>query len=245
MSASLVVVPTYNERDNIEPICRRILRASDRVDVLIADDGSPDGTGDIADRLAVENERVNVLHRAEKQGLGPAYLAGFAWAREHGYDTAFEFDADGSHQPEEINRFLDELDDGADLVIGTRWMPGGRIKNWPFHRVLISRAGTLFAQIMLKTGLKDITSGYRGIRLSLLDRIGAHHLSSHGYCFQIEMAWRAELSGADVRMVPITFIEREKGASKMSTGIVIEAMWRVLAWGIGYRLASITEVFGR
>lgn len=245
MSASLVVVPTYNERDNIEAICRRILRASDRVDVLIADDGSPDGTGDIADRLAEENERVNVLHRAEKQGLGPAYLAGFAWAREHGYDTAFEFDADGSHQPEEINRFLDELDDGADLVIGTRWMPGGRIKNWPFHRVLISRAGTLFAQIMLKTGLKDITSGYRGIRLSLLDRIGAHHLSSHGYCFQIEMAWRAELSGADVRMVPITFIEREKGASKMSTGIVIEAMWRVLAWGIGYRLASIAEVLGR
>ena len=217
----------------------RILAADPHIRVLIVDDNSPDGTGDIADDLASAEERLHVLHRPGKAGLGAAYVAGFGWALERGYDRVFEVDADGSHQPEELVGLLDALDAGADLVIGTRWMPGGRVENWPLHRRLISRAGTRFARVMLGSRLRDITSGFRGYRADALRSLDLPSVHSHGYCFQIEMAWLLERAGRPVTERPITFIERTSGRSKMTFGIVAEAMWRVFVWGVAYRARSL------
>jgi dolichol-phosphate mannosyltransferase len=230
----LVVVPTYNEAENLELIAGRLRRAVPAADLLIADDNSPDGTGAIADRLAAGDPHVHVLHRPGKQGLGAAYLAGFAWARDHGYDAVVEMDADGSHAPEELPVLLDALRN-ADLVLGSRWTRGGTVVNWPVHRLLLSRGGNLYTRLALNMPVKDATGGYRAYRMPALEKIDFGTVVSQGYCFQVDLAWRAYRQGLRVVEVPITFAERERGTSKMSSSIVREALWRVTVWGVRYR----------
>ena len=230
-----VVVPTYNERDNIEIIASRVRSAVPDADLLVVDDNSPDGTGDIADKLAGEDSHIHVLHRAGKAGLGAAYIAGFRWALEHGYGAVVEMDADGSHRPEELPRMLAALA-GADLVLGSRYVPGGTVLNWPKSREFLSRGGNTYTRLMLGINLKDATGGYRAFRASTLQRIGLDEVQSQGYCFQIDLALRTIRAGLTVAEVPITFAERERGASKMSRAIVAEALWRVTVWAIGARL---------
>lgn len=242
---ALVVIPTYNERENIELIVNRVLDQSERVDVLVVDDGSPDGTGAMADALAAKNDRVTVMHRSGKQGLASAYLQGFDRGHARGYRYLFEFDADGSHPADRLPAMLDELDRGADLVIGSRWVPGGATENWPLSRQLLSRGASVYARFLLRSKVRDITAGYRGFRASALQEADLSRLGSSGYCFQIEVAWLFERNGFRVVEVPITFRERELGASKMSGSIIIEAMWRVLAWGIGYRARGAVKLVTR
>jgi dolichol-phosphate mannosyltransferase len=230
----LVVVPTYNEADNIRQIAGRVRQAVPDADLLIADDASPDGTGRIADNLAGTDAQVNVLHRAGKQGLGAAYVAGFQWAGQRGYDVVVEMDADGSHAPEELPRLLDALRD-ADLVIGSRWTVGGRVVNWPWHRLLLSRGANLYTRIALGMPVRDATAGYRAYRMPVLDKLDLEAVASAGYCFQVDLTWRAYQEGFRVREVPITFTERERGQSKMSLSIVREALWRVTLWGMRFR----------
>lgn len=227
----LVVIPTYEERDNLEPVLSRLHAAVPTADVLIVDDASPDGTGELADALAAADPRISVLHRAGKAGLGAAYLAGFAVALRGDYQVVVEMDADGSHPPEDLPALLAALDDDADVVIGSRYVPGGVVRNWPMHRELISRGGNLYSRIALGVPIKDITAGYRAFRRQVLEELDLDEVSSQGYCFQIDMAWRAVQDGFRVREVPITFTERECGRSKMSGAIVAEAFWRVMCWG--------------
>lgn len=242
MTSALVILPTYNERENLESIVRRVLDADDRISVLIVDDNSPDGTGDIADALSAADERIEVLHRAGKLGLGTAYLKGFAVAIRRGFDYAFEFDADGSHPADRLPACIDALDEGADLVIGARWVPGGRTENWPLYRQFISRGASIYTRLVLRSKLHDLTAGFRGYRTEALGEVDLHAVRSAGYCFQIETAWLFERRGYRVVELPITFVERELGASKMSTGIVVEALWRTTAWGVGARLADIRRL---
>ena len=241
---ALVIIPTYNERESLDSIVRRVLAADERVEVLVVDDASPDGTGELADGLAEQEPRVTVLHRAGKLGLGTAYLEGFEIALDRGYAAAFEFDADGSHPPERLPAMLDALEDGADLVIGTRWMPGGRTENWPLKRILLSRFASLYARTLLRSHIRDITAGYRGYRASTLHALDRSAIRSNGYCFQIETAWLVEGLGLRIDEVPITFVERAEGASKMSNAIVVEAIWRVFAWGVGAHLADLRRAVG-
>jgi dolichol-phosphate mannosyltransferase len=231
----LVLIPTYNEADNIAPVVEGVLTAVPTASVLILDDNSPDGTGKIADELAARDSRVHVAHRPGKQGLGQAYLAGFAWGLGGGYDVLVEMDADGSHQPEQLPALLSALDD-ADLVLGSRWVPGGRVLNWPRSRQLLSRGGTRYARAALGLPLFDATGGYRAFRRTTLEGLDLETVHSEGYCFQVELAWRACRRGYRVVEVPITFVERTRGASKMSRAIVLEALWRVTAWGVNDRL---------
>jgi dolichol-phosphate mannosyltransferase len=226
----LVVIPTYDERDNLEPVLSRLHAAVPTADVLIVDDASPDGTGELADALAAADPRISVLHRAGKAGLGAAYLAGFAAALRGDYQVVVEMDADGSHPPEDLPALLAALDDDAD-VVGSRYVPGGVVRNWPMHRELISRGGNLYSRVALGVPIKDITAGYRAFRRQVLEELDLDEVSSQGYCFQIDMAWRAVQAGFRVREVPITFTERERGRSKMSGAIVAEAFWRVMCWG--------------
>jgi dolichol-phosphate mannosyltransferase len=230
---TLVIIPTYNESANLAWIVERVHASQPDVDILIADDGSPDGTGEIADRLAAEHPWLQVMHRGSKQGLGSAYRAGFAWGLARDYEVLVEMDADGSHRPEELGRLLDGSADGADLVLGSRWVPGGGVVNWPWHRRLISRGGTFYARLMLGIPVKDATGGYRAFRRTTLERIPLDEVASQGYCFQIDMARRVLAAGMTIVEVPITFVERERGQSKMSGGIVREALWRVTVWGLG------------
>jgi len=234
----LVIVPTYNEADNIRPIVRRLRAAAPDVHVLVADDDSPDGTGKIADELAAADDHVRVLHRAGKEGLGAAYLAGFRWGLEHDYGVLVEMDADGSHQPEELPRLLTALG-SADLVLGSRWVPGGRVVNWPRSRTFLSRGGSLYSRVLLDVPLRDVTGGYRAFRAQTLRGLGMKDVASQGYCFQIDLARRAVRSGYHVVEVPITFVERERGDSKMSRDIVAEALWRVPVWGVQQRLGKL------
>jgi dolichol-phosphate mannosyltransferase len=208
--------------------------------VLVVDDSSPDGTGELADRLAAADEHINVLHRTGKEGLGAAYIAGFRWALDHGYDVMVEMDADGSHQPEELPRLLAALG-GADLVLGARWVPGGRVVNWPRSREVLSRGGNIYTQLMLGVPLRDATGGFRAFRAATLEKIGLDDVDSRGYCFQIDLALRAIRHGLRVVEVPITFVERTHGTSKMSRNIVAEAMWRVTLWGVAGRLAKLRQ----
>jgi dolichol-phosphate mannosyltransferase len=238
-----VVIPTYNEADNIKIIVDRVRRAVPQVDILIADDNSPDGTGRIADELTAGDERVHVLHRPGKQGLGAAYVAGFGWAREHGYEAVVEMDADGSHAPEELPRLLDALSE-ADAVLGSRYVPGGTVVNWPTSRMLISRSGNLYVRMALGMPFRDATGGYRAYRMPVLDKMEIDSVSSQGYCFQVDLAWRAYRQGFRVTEVPITFADRERGASKMSQSIVREAFWRVTIWGTQSRLATLRKMLG-
>ena len=229
-----VVIPTYNERDNIRLITARVRSAVLAADLLIVDDNSPDGTGEIADELAAADQHIQVLHRPAKAGLGAAYIAGFEAALARGYDTIVEMDADGSHQPEELPMLLAALG-SADIVLGSRWIPGGKTLNWPKSRELLSRAGNAYARLMLGIPLRDITGGYRAYRASALGKIGLENVESVGYCFQIDLARRAVQADLTVAEVPITFAERTQGASKMSKVIVGEALSRVTRWGITAR----------
>jgi dolichol-phosphate mannosyltransferase len=239
----LVVIPTYNESDNIRIIVDRVRRAAPAVDVLIADDNSPDGTGDVADELAADDGQVHVLHRLEKQGLGAAYIAGFGWARERGYDAVVELDADGSHAPEQLPSLLDAARD-ADLVIGSRWVKGGKVVNWPLRRELLSRGASLYTRLAMGLPVRDATAGYRVYRVPVLDKIEVDQVTSQGYCFQIDLSWRTYRNGLRITEVPITFAERERGASKMSSSIVREAFWRVAVWGTQYRIAAVKRALG-
>ncbi len=227
----LVVIPTYDEKDNLRPIVERLHVAVPTAHVLVVDDGSPDGTGDIADAMAAADERVHVLHRTEKAGLGAAYIAGFAWARDAGYDVVVEMDADGSHSPEQLPRLLAALEH-ADLVLGSRWVPGGEVVNWPKSREILSRGGNAYTRMMLRLPLRDATGGYRAYRRSVLDSLPLSDVASQGYCFQVDLAWQTWKAGYEVVEVPITFVERERGESKMSRSIVAEALWRVTWWGL-------------
>jgi dolichol-phosphate mannosyltransferase len=239
----LVVIPTYNEAENLAPIVQRLRSAVPAVDVLIADDNSPDGTGRLADRLAADDGQVHTLHRPGKQGLGAAYLAGFDWAARHGYDAVVEMDADGSHAPEQLPLLLDALV-GADVVFGSRYVPGGTVVNWPVRRLLLSRGGNLYTQLALRMPVRDATGGFRAYRLSALAALDLAAVSSQGYCFQVDLAWRAFRHGFRLAEVPITFTERQRGASKMSRSIVREALWRVTVWGTRARLDTLRTVFG-
>lgn len=233
MMRTLVVVPTYNEAESIRSIIARIRAALPEASVLIVDDNSPDGTGRLADEIAAADRLVTVLHRPEKAGLGAAYLQGFARAIDDGYDAVVEIDADGSHDPAELPAMVDLVTtENADLVIGSRWIPGGSVTNWPWMRQAISRAGNRYARIMLRSRIHDMTAGYRVYRTQALRGLDRAVVSSQGYCFQVELAWRIESAGGVVREHPIAFVERASGESKMGAGIVAEALVRVTAWGV-------------
>ncbi|MEN3358263.1 MAG: dolichol-phosphate mannosyltransferase [Mycobacteriales bacterium] len=233
----VVVIPTYNEAANLESIVGRVRAAVPEAHVLVVDDGSPDGTGDVADRLAADDDQMHVLHRSEKAGLGAAYVAGFRAALADGFDVLVEMDADGSHAPEELPRLLTALRD-ADLVIGSRWVAGGETRNWPLSRQLISRGGNFYARVMLRFPMKDATAGFRAYRRIVLETLKLDEIASQGYCFQIDLAWKTWREGFRVVEVPITFTERVLGSSKMSRTIVTEALWRVAGWGLTHRSRS-------
>ncbi|MFP5347056.1 MAG: polyprenol monophosphomannose synthase [Actinomycetes bacterium] len=239
---TLVVMPTYDERDSLPRTVARLRAAAPEVDVLVVDDNSPDGTGEVADALAAEDEGVHVLHRPGKAGLGAAYKAGFEWGIGRGYEVLVEMDADGSHPPEQLPRLLGALDGDVDMVLGSRWVPGGTVLNWPRRRKLLSRGGNLYTRLLLGIPLRDATGGYRAVRRSLLQRVELCTVASQGYCFQVDLAWRSVCAGARVVETPITFVERELGASKMSSAIVREALWRVTVWGLRRRAAQLSGV---
>jgi dolichol-phosphate mannosyltransferase len=236
----LVIIPTYNEIENVRRITSRVRQAVPEAHILVADDNSPDGTGAIADEIAADDDHVHVMHRLGKEGLAAAYMAGFAWGLEQGYAVLIEMDADGSHQPEQLPMLLDALRD-ADLVLGSRWVPGGRVVNWPKHREMLSRGGNMYTRMALAVPLQDATGGYRVFRASALRALRLHDVASQGYCFQVDMARRAVQAGLRVVEVPITFVEREYGTSKMSGSIVREALWRVTVWGAQERAAKVRE----
>jgi dolichol-phosphate mannosyltransferase len=235
----LVVVPTYDERENLPITLGRLRAAVPSVEVLVADDASPDGTGKVADEWAARDEHVHVLHRPGKAGLGPAYVDGFRWGLARGYDVLVEMDADGSHQPEQLPSLLERIADGADLVLGSRWVAGGSVVNWPRYREVLSRGGNLYTRLALGVALRDATGGYRAFRATALEKIGMDDVESQGYCFQVDLAWRAARAGLRVEEVPITFVERERGVSKMSQAIVAEALVRVTQWGVQNRWSQL------
>ena len=240
----VMVVPTYNEADNLEWIVGRLRTAQPDVDVLVVDDGSPDGTGALADALADTDPAVHVLHRREKAGLGAAYLAGFAWALEAGYDVVGEMDADGSHQPEQLQRLLTTLAD-ADLVIGSRWVPGGSVVNWPLRRELLSRGGNLYVRVLLGIEVRDATAGFRLFRRTALEKIDLSSVLSTGYVFQTDLVTRCLRAGLVVREVPIEFVERVRGDSKMSGAVAGESLRRITAWGLRERRDQLRRAVRR
>jgi len=240
----LVIVPTYNERDALPLIVERIRAAVPEADVLVADDNSPDGTGAIADSLAEADPKVRVMHRHGKEGLGAAYIAGFTWGLQNNYDVLVEMDADGSHQPEQLPRLLDALRD-ADLVLGSRWVPGGGTQNWSKGREVLSRGGNIYTRAMLGVPIHDATGGYRAFRANTLRNLDLDTVASQGYCFQVDLAWRTVQRGMTVKEVPITFVERSVGDSKMSRAIVAEALWRVTQWGVAERAKGIRQALAR
>lgn len=238
MAETLIILPTYNEIESLETVLGRIRQSMPQADVIIIDDSSPDGTGRLADRLAATDPGLTVLHRPAKDGLGRAYLAGFAHAIERGYRYVVEIDADGSHDPADLPAMLSLAAAGADLVIGSRWVRGGSVRNWPLIRQAISRAGNTYSRAMLRSGIHDITAGFRVYRTQALRTLDLSAVSSQGYCFQVELAWRLERAGKRVVEHPIVFIERTAGHSKMHPGIVVEALLRVTLWGISGRRSS-------
>ncbi len=231
MPQTLVIIPTYNEIDNLEPIVSRVRANVADAEVLIIDDSSPDGTGALADSLAARDAQVHVLHRATKNGLGAAYLEGFNWGLSRGYDTLVQMDADGSHLPEQLPSLL-AASESADVVMGSRWVPGGHIVNWPWHRRMLSQGGSRYSRFLLRLHQRDVTGGYRVYTERALERMRLSSVQSHGYCFQIDMLLHAVRAGLNVVEVPITFVERTHGSSKMSGRIVLEAMGRVTVWGL-------------
>lgn len=241
MKDVVVAIPTYNEKDNINPIIARTLAADPGVNILIVDDNSPDGTGAIADQIAAREPRVHVLHRAGKEGLGPAYKAAIRWAIDNGFAYFAQMDADGSHHPEALPELYAANLAGADLSIGSRWMPGGKTENWPFYRRWLSRGASIYASVMLRAKIKDITAGFRIYRLSELAKWNLDSITSAGYCYQIEMSWRSRLSGFTITEVPITFTDRVEGVSKMSGNIIGEAVVQVFRWGVQMRTGRLSH----
>jgi dolichol-phosphate mannosyltransferase len=239
-----MVVPTYDESLNLRSLLERLRHAQPEVDVLVVDDGSPDGTGELADAIAVEDPQVSVLHRTAKEGLGAAYRHGFEVALDRGYDVIGEMDADGSHQPEQLQSLLDALRD-ADLVIGSRWVPGGSIVNWPLHRELLSRGGNFYTRHLLGIPVRDATAGYRLFRRTTLERIDLHQVESAGYVFQADLAFRTLRAGLRVVEVPIEFVERARGDSKMSRNVATESFKRITVWGLGERRRRLLSALGR
>jgi dolichol-phosphate mannosyltransferase len=227
---TLVVIPTYNEAQSLASTVEGLLTEIAGVDVLVVDDNSKDGTAAISDSLGIRHARVSVLHRPAKQGLGPAYIDGFSYAFANGYEIVVEMDADGSHQASDLQRILLAIS-SADLVIGSRWISGGSVQNWPIARVLLSKYGNVYARLMLGTDILDMTSGFRAYRASFLQKLISTPVSSQGYSFQVELAFRASKTGV-VKEVPITFVERAEGRSKMTLGIVFEALVKIQLWGI-------------
>lgn len=225
---TLVMMPTYNEAAGLKVAVSRLLEQNPEVDVLIIDDNSPDGTGEIALQLSID-PRVNVLNRPSKQGLGKAYLAGYGWGLERGYDRLVQMDADGSHRPEDLPRLLEEM---SDLVIGSRWIGGGAVENWPKYREFISRAGNQYARFTTGISLSDLTAGFRSYSAEALRKLDLAELEAQGYGFQIEMTRRAKSQGLSISEVPILFVERENGRSKMTYSIIFEAFWLCTRWGV-------------
>lgn len=234
----LTVIPTYNEIDALPTTMDRLRAAVPDSDVLIVDDSSPDGTGDLAEEMAAADEKIHVIHRTKKDGLGGAYIAGFTWGLRRDYDAFVELDADGSHQPEQLPDLIEKIDE-ADLVIGSRWVPGGSVVNWPLHREIISRAGSFYSRTMLGLNVRDITAGFRVFRRSTLEDIDLKSIKSAGYGFQVDMTFRVARQGKTIKEVPITFVERTLGESKMSSGIVIEAVTNVTKWGLSARAQTL------
>jgi dolichol-phosphate mannosyltransferase len=228
MPRAVLCLPTYNERENIEAMIAALggVLDTDRDRVLVIDDGSPDGTGEIADRLAAEHTWVSVLHRETKEGIGPAYIAGFRRALSEGAELVLEMDCDFSHNPADVPRLI-AASDTADLVLGSRYAPGGGTANWGLVRRIVSRGGCLYAQILLGMRVRDLTGGFKCFRRATLEAIDLDALSAHGYAFQIETTYRVRKAGLRIEEVPITFVERRAGASKMTGSIVVEAMWKV------------------
>ena len=237
----LVVIPTYNESENIDRVLRRVRGALPDATVLVVDDGSPDGTGDIAEKVGTEIGNIELLRRTEKSGLGSAYRAGFRWGLDHGFDVCVEMDADLSHDPDALPDLVAPLGKGFELVIGSRYVPGGSIPNWAWHRRLLSRGGNVYASTLLGLGVTDSTSGFRAYSASVLNRIALDNIRAEGYGFQIEMTYQAKRAGAPIVEVPIRFVDRTEGESKMSMIIVVEALGLVTWWGI----QRVVHVFRR
>lgn len=228
---TLVIMPTYNEALNIQHSVAELFKHNPTVSLLIVDDSSPDGTGAIADQLAAANSNITVLHRTAKTGLADAYKAGFAWGLKNNFDFLVEMDADGSHRAIDLADLLAQAHK-YELVIGSRWVNGGSVENWPAYRMLLSRGGNAYAKFMLGSKIKDMTAGFRVYQAQLLKRLHLEDLAAHGYSFQVEMTRKCELNNASIVEVPITFVEREHGVSKMSNAIVLEAMWLVTKLGL-------------
>ncbi|MDY3049354.1 MAG: polyprenol monophosphomannose synthase [Rothia sp. (in: high G+C Gram-positive bacteria)] len=237
----LTVIPTYNEKENLPIVVERLRAAVPASDILVVDDNSPDGTGQLADALAAEDSQIHVLHRKVKDGLGGAYLAGFDWGLAENYDVLVEMDADCSHQPEQLPLLLEAIEEGADLAIGSRYVPGGKTKNWPWHRQVLSRGANLYTRLILGTAVRDITAGYRAYRRQALQGLNLEGIDSKGYVFQVDLAWRSEQAGLKIREVPITFVEREVGDSKMDGSIILDSMKKVTSWGLKGRLNSLQK----
>lgn len=236
----ITIIPTYNELESLPLTVGRLRKAVPDADVLIADDNSPDGTGELADKMAAEDSQIHVMHRKGKEGLGAAYIAGFRWALERDYDVIVEMDADGSHMPEQLPRLLQASAECADLVIGSRWVKGGEVVNWPLSRKIISRGGSFYSRTLLGLPLKDITAGYRAFKRETLEAIDFDAIESRGYGFQVDMTFRVAMLGMRIVEVPVTFVERELGDSKMSGNIVVEAMLNVTRWGLSARWKKLT-----
>jgi dolichol-phosphate mannosyltransferase len=242
---TLVVVPTYNELESIPGALARLAAHVPDAHVLVVDDGSPDGTGALVEQIAAAESgprEIHVLHRSGKQGLGTAYVAGFRWALERGYDVICEMDADGSHRAQDLPLLLAALD-GADLALGSRWVPGGSVVNWPRHRELLSRGANTYTRLMLGIPLRDATGGFRAYRADLLRSLPLGEVQSQGYCFQVDMSWRSVRAGARTIEIPITFVERAAGASKMNRAIIVEALVSVTRWGIAERSRQVAGAF--
>lgn len=243
----LVVIPTYNERESLPCTLAGVRRWAPDADVLVVDDGSPDGTGQLAEELAASDaadggrRAVHVMHRTEKQGLGPAYVAGFRWGTARGYGVLVEMDADGSHRAQDLPALLARSAE-ADLVIGSRWVRGGHVQNWPLRRQVLSRAANIYAWLAMGLPVRDATAGFRAYRADVLAKVDLESVASHGYCFQIDMTWRVLRAGGRTVEVPITFVEREYGTSKMSKDIVLEALTRVTLWGVQERLRQLRSL---
>lgn len=240
---TLVIIPTFNEIENLPLITKRVREATPEVHILIVDDSSPDGTGELADKLAASDDHLHVIHRESKDGLLGAYIAGFKWGLERDYQVLCEMDADGSHAPEQLHLLLEQIDEGADLAIGSRYVPGGETVNWPASREYLSRLGNIYISVALGAGLSDMTAGYRAFRRDLLEAIDFDELSDAGYIFQVDLAFRAVKDGFDVREVPITFTERELGESKLDGSFVKDSLFEVTKWGVAHRSEQAKDAY--
>ena len=235
MSRILIVVPTYNERENLSTLIELVHEQLSQAEILVVDDNSPDGTGDLADQISQAHSWVHVLHRNEKEGLGRAYLAGFAWALERSYDLICEMDADLSHPAEALPRMISAVtEEGADVALGSRWIEGGQVEGWPIRRKLLSKGGSFYARSVLGVTIKDLTGGFKCFKREVLETVGLDKVVTAGYGFQIELTWRALQAGFIVKEVPITFRDRVAGQSKMSTRIFVEAL--SLVWKLRFKI---------